>query len=170
MADFLDISTKRIQTLDQRLIPSAMRVLDKCWKDKVPLYIVWGRRSVQEQNLLFRYSRTAPGYSITTRRGGFSAHNYGLALDFCLLRYKRVVGWEDVYDFPFWRHKWFRAVKHFEEEGWESGWRWPTCEPGHVENLFGKTINQLYEEQQDKDRIDRLSHIREQDQDQGFYF
>jgi peptidoglycan L-alanyl-D-glutamate endopeptidase CwlK len=169
MADYLDISTKRIQSLDKRLVEPAMRVLDKCWRDKVPLYIVWGRRTVEEQDLLFRYGRTAPGRVITTRRGGFSAHNYGLALDFALVRYKRIIGWEDVYDFAFWRHKWFRAVKHFEEEGWEAGWRWPSFEPGHVENLLGTTVSQLYNEQQAENWNNRLQNIREQDQDQELY-
>lgn len=168
MSDYLDVSTKRIQSLDKRLVPSALRVLDKCWRNDVQLYVVWGKRTVEEQDLLFRYSRTAPGQSITMRRGGFSAHNYGLALDFCLIRYKRIVGWEDIYEIDYWRHKWFRAVKFFEEEGWEAGWRWPSFEPGHVQNLLGQSITDLYTKQ-NEDRNIRLEDLREQDQDQEFY-
>lgn len=168
MADYLDISTKRIQTLDKRLVDSAMKVLDKCWRNEVPLYIVWGRRTMEEQDLLFRYGRSAPGHVITTRRGGFSAHNYGLALDFALIRYKRIIGWEDVHDFTYWRQKWLRAMKYFEEEGWEAGWRWPSFEPGHVQNLFGQSITDLYTKQ-NEDRNIRLEDLREQDQDQEFY-
>ena len=31
-------------------------------------------------------------------------------------------------------------MKIFEKDGWDSGWRWYNFQPGHVENLLGKTI------------------------------
>ena len=146
MAEFLDISIQRINTLDAKLIPSAMRVFDRCHKEKIPLYIVWGTRTLEQQDLLFRLGRTIPGHIETTNRPGFSAHNYGLALDFCLLFNTELMSWEECYPRTYWKHKWLKAVKHFEEEGWDTGWRWPSFSPGHCENLLGNTILNLYEQ------------------------
>jgi peptidoglycan L-alanyl-D-glutamate endopeptidase CwlK len=146
MTAFLDVSMQRINTLNPKLIAPATRVFEKCIKNKIPIYIVWGARSLEQQDLLFRYGRTIPGQILTTRRAGYSAHNYGLALDFCLLFNTEMMSWEDVYPREYWRNKWLKVVRYFEEEGWESGWRWPSFEPGHVQNLLDNTLTSLYEQ------------------------
>ena len=109
------------------------------------MYVVWGTRTADQQDLMYRFGRTIPGKILTTHRGGYSAHNYGFALDFCLLFNKELLSWEDVYPRDYWRNKWLKVVRYFEEEGWESGWRWPSFEPGHVQNLSGNTLTELYE-------------------------
>jgi hypothetical protein len=164
---YLDVSMQRINTLDSRLIPSATRVFNKCIKNKIPIYIVWGHRTFEQQDLLFRCGRTIPGSIQTTHRGGHSAHNYGLALDFCLLFNKELLSWEDCYPRDYWRNKWLKVVRYFEEEGWTSAWRMPSFEPGHAENLLGNTILGLYEQAQS--RIDRYKNFREQDENQNPY-
>lgn len=146
MSKFLDVSMQRINTLNPKLIPSATRVFEKCVKDKIPLYIVWGSRTFEQQDLLFRFGRTIPGPIHTLHRGGFSAHNYGFALDFCLLFGNNMMSWEEVYPRDYWRNKWLRVVRYFEEEGWEAGWRWPSFEPGHVQNLMDNKLINLYEQ------------------------
>ena len=146
MTAFLDVSMQRINTLNPKLIAPATRVFEKCIKNKIPVYIVWGARTLEQQDLLFRYGRTIPGRIVTTKRGGYSAHNYGLALDFCLLFNTELMSWEDVYPREYWRNKWLKVVRYFEEEGWESGWRWPSFEPGHVQNLLDNTLTSLYEQ------------------------
>lgn len=140
MADFLDISIQRINTINPKLIPSAIRVFDRCHREKIPLYIIWGIRTLEQQELLFRLGRTIPGHIETTNRPGFSAHNYGLALDFCLLFNTELMSWEECYPRKYWKHKWIKAIKYFEEEGWTAKWRHPDFEPGHVENLMGSSI------------------------------
>lgn len=146
MTAFLDVSMQRINTLNPKLIAPATRVFERCVKNKIPIYIVWGSRTLEQQDLLFRYGRTIPGRILTTRRAGYSAHNYGLALDFCLLFNTEMLSWEDVYAREYWRNKWLKVVRYFEEEGWESGWRWPSFEPGHVQNLLNNTLTDLYEQ------------------------
>jgi peptidoglycan L-alanyl-D-glutamate endopeptidase CwlK len=146
MSTLLDVSMQRINTLNTKLIPSATRVFERCHKEKIPVYVVWGSRTVEQQDVLFRLGRTAPGPLQTTKRGGYSAHNYGLALDFCLLFNGALMSWEDCYPRDYWRNKWLKVVRFFEEEGWESGWRWPSFEPGHVQNLLGYTVLDLYEQ------------------------
>ena len=140
MVNFLDVSIQRINTLDPRLIPSATRVFEKCVKQRIPIYIVWGYRTLEQQDTLFRLGRTIPGPIQTIRRASYSAHNYRLALDYCLLYGTQLMSWDEVYPRKYWRNKWLKVMRYFEEEGWESGWRWPSFEPGHVENLMGKSI------------------------------
>ena len=181
MSKYLDISMQRISTLDSSLIPSAMRVFEKCYKNKVPIYIVWGTRNNEQQELLYRCGRTIPGIVQTTRRAGYSAHNYGLALDFCLLFNTEILSWEEVYPRWYWRQKWLRAVMYFEEEGWTSKWRGSDFEPGHLENLMGKdifeymreaneekTIGELKDEQ-DYNRSSGIKNLGEQSQDQNLF-
>lgn len=158
---------QRINTLDPRLIPAATRVFDRCIKEKIPLYIMWGRRTVEQQDLLFRFGRTIPGPVQTTHRGGYSAHNYGMALDFCLLFNKELLSWDDVYERFYWRNKWLKVVRYFEEEGWVSYWRMPSFEPGHVENLMDNTILELYE--QTYNRNYRIEDVRKSNEDQNIY-
>lgn len=133
-------SINRINTLRPILIPSAMRVFERCIKAKIPIYITWGMRTGEEQDLMYRFGRTIPGQCITTRRAGFSAHNYGLALDYCLLFENTLLSWEDVYPRFYWRRKWLKVAAFFEEEGWDSGWRRHSFEPSHVENLLGQDL------------------------------
>jgi peptidoglycan L-alanyl-D-glutamate endopeptidase CwlK len=170
MTAFKELSVSRINTLDSRLVHSAMKVFDKCMRNRIALYIVWGKRSDEEQELLFRYGRDIPGSILTTRRGGHSAHNYGMALDFCLLQDAHMMTWEDCYPRTYWRQKWWKVVQYFEEEGWEAGWRWPSFEPGHVENLLGKTISELKNErEQAKIRDYWDKDVRRSDSDQEFF-
>lgn len=136
MSKFLDISINRINALDVKLIPSATRVFNRCQKEDIPIYIIWGVRTKEEQDLIFRYGRTIPGKVLTMNRGGYSPHQYGLALDFCLLYHTQLLSWEEAYTRRYWRHKWIKVIKYFEEEGWASKWRGYDFEPGHVENLL----------------------------------
>lgn len=151
MSSLLDVSMKRISTLNTKLIPSATKVFERCHKEKIPVYVVWGSRTLEQQDLLYRMSRSIPGPIQTTKRAGYSAHNYGLALDFCLLFNDQLMSWEDCYPRDYWRNKWLKVVRYFEEEGWESGWRWPSFEPGHVQNLLGYTVLDLYEQASNRD-------------------
>lgn len=163
MKGLLDVSMLRINTLNPKLVPSATKVFERCHKEKIPVYIVWGSRTHEQQDVLFRLGRSIPGPIQTVHRPGRSPHNLGLALDFCLLFNDTLLSWEDVYPRDYWRNKWLKVVRYFEEEGWEAGWRWPAFEPGHVQNLLGMTLTQLYE--QIDDRYNRNTDIRKQDQD-----
>jgi peptidoglycan L-alanyl-D-glutamate endopeptidase CwlK len=173
MISHKEISVSRINSLDPRLISSAMKVYNRCMQERIFLYIIWGKRSTEEQNTLYRIGRDISGQILTVRKGGHSAHNYGMALDFCLLQDSYMMTWEDCCNRSYWKKKWWRAVDYFEEEGWESGWRWSSFEPGHVENLLGKSIGELIKEkgehEQDQTRNIWNSNFRGQDPNQEFY-
>ena len=79
---FDSLSVQRINSLNPKLIDSAMRVFNKARSQGIPLYIMWGTRPLRDQELMYRYGRDLPGQVLTNNRPGHSAHNYGLALDF----------------------------------------------------------------------------------------
>lgn len=45
--------------------------------------VVQGLRTFAEQDALYAQGRTKPGKRVTNARGGYSNHNYGLAVDLC---------------------------------------------------------------------------------------
>ena len=143
MIEFVDVSMSRIATLNSIHVESATKAFQKCLSQKLPVYILWGSRTAEEQELLYRFGRTLPGPIVTHRRPGYSPHNFGLALDFCLLDGKKLLSWNDCFHDEVLHEKWLKVVKIFEAEGWTAGWRWPSFEPGHFENLLGLTIGDL---------------------------
>jgi len=46
----------------------------------IQLRIIQGYRTIDEQNLLYAQGRTLPGKKVTWVKGGYSYHNYGLAI------------------------------------------------------------------------------------------
>lgn len=93
---------------------------------------------------MYNFGRTLPGPVLTNKRGGYSAHNYKMALDFCFTQKDKLLTWDDIHSDSLLSRKWWKVIDYFEEQGWESGWRWSSFEPGHVENLLGSTIGELY--------------------------
>lgn len=47
----------------------------------MPILVLHGYRSIEEQNALYAQGRTAPGKRVTNAKGGQSAHNFGMAID-----------------------------------------------------------------------------------------
>ena len=155
---YQSVSLERVNTLSPKLVASATKILDEAWRKRIPAYVIWGSRTIEQQDLLYRYGRSMPGDIVTNKRGGFSPHNYGLALDFCLVHGDKFLSWEDVYHIEYWRLKWRKLIKMFEAEDWTSGWRAVNFQPGHVENLLGNTIGDLHKiyEQENQARHYRL--------------
>lgn len=56
-----------------------------CSDNKIDVRITSGKRSYEEQNRLYDQGRTTYGIIVTNARGGYSAHNYGIAIDFIVL-------------------------------------------------------------------------------------
>jgi hypothetical protein len=48
--------------------------------------VVFTRRTMAEQQKIYNQGRTTPGSIVTRAKPGFSAHNYGLAVDLCPLK------------------------------------------------------------------------------------
>lgn len=55
-----------------------------------------GTRSYAEQDALYDQGRSKPGAKVTNAHGGQSYHNFGMAVDFVLLKGKEAL-WDDKY-------------------------------------------------------------------------
>jgi len=99
---------------------------DKALTGKAKIRITQGVRTIAEQDVMYAQGRTAPGKKITNAKGGQSIHNYGLAVDICLIVNGKA-SWDTAKD---WDNDqiadWYECVKIFALHGWEWGGNWKT--------------------------------------------
>lgn len=73
-------------SLDQLYLPfleEVLTLLATCRARGADYFAVSGYRTDSEQMVLWAQGRTQPGIIVTGAKGGESAHNYGIAVDFC---------------------------------------------------------------------------------------
>ncbi|MRQ22700.1 M15 family peptidase [Riemerella anatipestifer] len=107
-------------------------------------------RTFKEQDELYAIGRTKKGRRVTNAKGGQSYHNYGLAIDICLLADKDNNG---TYETAVWDTKadfdndkvadWQEIVAIFKRYGWTWGGDWRFTDPPHFQKTFGKSIADL---------------------------
>jgi peptidoglycan L-alanyl-D-glutamate endopeptidase CwlK len=76
-----DRSEKAIATLLPQVQPYARALVKKAAQHGISIKVIGGLRTYEEQDELFAQGRTKPGRIVTNARGGFSNHNFGIALD-----------------------------------------------------------------------------------------
>ena len=111
----------------------------------VELRITYGLRTFAEQDKLWAKGRTQPGPKVTNAKGGQSYHNYGFALDFCLLHKDNTVSWsmhEDLNKDGI--DDWHNVVTAFKAKGFEWGGEWQSIKDNpHFQKLFGLNWHQM---------------------------
>ncbi len=103
-------------------------------------------RTRAEQNALYAQGRTDKTKPIVTMaKAGESYHNYGLAIDICLIKNGVEASWDFSKDWDGDGVADLMEVIHiFQMNGWEWAGNWKTFkEKPHVQKTFGKTIMQL---------------------------
>ncbi|MFP7480180.1 M15 family metallopeptidase [Terribacillus saccharophilus] len=63
---------------------SALELIRRAYKEGINAQISHGMRTYAQQNALYAQGRTKPGSKVTNARGGYSNHNFGLAVDYFL--------------------------------------------------------------------------------------
>lgn len=58
----------------------------------VPVMVIFGFRSIKEQDDLYAQGRTKPGNKVTNAKGGSSPHNYNAAIDMA----PTPLDWNDI--------------------------------------------------------------------------
>lgn len=109
-------------------------------------------RTFEEQEELYKIGRTklvdAEGNRlgiVTKARGGQSYHNYGLALDFCIME-SRTATWDVTKDMDKdGKPDWFEVISIFKENGWESGADWKFKDFPHIQKTLGYSVKDLLE-------------------------
>lgn len=87
------VSISRLDGLHPKVRDTFKAFIDTCEeKLNIKLRIMQGMRSITYQNELYAQGRSKPGSIVTNAKGGSSFHNYGLAVDLCVLN-DTVVDW-----------------------------------------------------------------------------
>ncbi|WP_020616134.1 M15 family metallopeptidase [Paenibacillus daejeonensis] len=138
-------SAKAIAGLLPVVQEAAKRLVDRSYGRGVPIVITQGLRTIAEQDALYAQGRTAPGPIVTNARGGYSNHNYGVALDFALLLPDgRNVSWDMKRDGDGdGQADWMEVVEEAKRLGFSWGGDWVSFKDyPHLEMTFGLTTAQ----------------------------
>lgn len=138
----MDTPTKnRIAKLHPSVRKEVTKIIkecDKALKGKAKVRITQGLRTFREQDDLYALGRTIVnpngktskkpmGNKVTNAKGGQSIHNYGFAVDICLIIDEKIASWDTTKD---WDNDqvadWYECVKIFAKHGWEWGGNWKT--------------------------------------------
>ena len=141
------ISAERAKKLHPAIKMEVLDLLAACSNKNVPIRIVQGLRTIDEQNALYAQGRTADGKIVTNAKGGDSWHNYGMAIDFCLLRQGNAISWNRDEDADKDGQKdWHEVVDLFLSKGFEWGGNWTSFpDYPHFQKTGGLTIKKAKE-------------------------
>lgn len=142
------VSIDRLNRLHPKIRKEALELfnLANCkLTGRAKVRIVQGLRTFDEQAALYAQGRTKPGPVVTNAAPGKSFHNYGLAIDFCLLIDGKEISWETGKDFDGDRvADWMEVVEVFKTFGWTWGGDFKSLKDlPHFEKTFGKSWSDL---------------------------
>jgi peptidoglycan L-alanyl-D-glutamate endopeptidase CwlK len=130
---------KRIELLHPSVREEMIAIVNDCnlaLTGIAKIRITDGLRTHEEQTKLYALGRTIVnpvgktlkkpmGNKVTNAKAGESNHNYGFAVDICLIINNKVASWDIAKD---WDNDqvadWYECVKIFAKKGWEWGGNW----------------------------------------------
>ena len=122
------ITIKNIATLHPSVINEVEKIITECdlaLTGRAKIRITQGSRTFDEQEKLYAQGRTTLGKKVTNAKPGQSIHNYGFAVDICLIIDNKIASWDTAKD---WDNDqiadWYECVKIFAKNGWEWGGNW----------------------------------------------
>jgi len=142
----------KLDLLHPSLRQEALHIYEEIRDRGVSIRVTDSLRTFGEQNALFAKGRTEPGKIVTYAKGGQSFHNYGLALDFCLLTEEgRQVSWDRTLDLDGDQLRdWDEVVSVFKHHGWDWGGDWARFKDyPHFEKANGFSTAELLERYRD---------------------
>jgi peptidoglycan L-alanyl-D-glutamate endopeptidase CwlK len=124
------ISLQRIEKLHPLVREEVKRIIKECDEaltGRAKVRITQGLRSFEEQEKLYAIGRITTGKKVTNAKAGQSIHNYGFAVDICMMIDGKVASWDTAKD---WDNDkiadWYECVKIFAKNGWDWGGNWKT--------------------------------------------
>lgn len=129
---------KKLHPLVREEVTQIIKQCDEALTGRAKVRITQGTRTFEEQVALYAQGRTKPGKKVTNAKPGQSIHNYGLAVDICLIIDGKTVSWDTVKDWDNDRiADWYECVKIFAKNGWDWGGNWKTFKDlPHFERRF----------------------------------
>lgn len=158
------ISLDRIELLHPSVREEAMEIYKKITEaltGRASCRFTQTLRTFKEQDDLFAKGRTklfsANGErvgKVTNAKGGQSYHNYGLAIDFCLVIDGKLASWDWQKDFDNDKTAdWMEVVNIFKSYGWEWGGDWKFIDRPHFQKTFGLSTKELLKRHNNKNFI-----------------
>jgi len=156
------ITIERASLLHPAIRLDVISLLSVCVEKQVPIRIVQGLRTHEDQSLLYGKGRSTEQLAavgidvkyakpfdkiVTKALPGSSWHSYGLAIDFCLLRGEKQISWDRDEDLDRDGEKdWGEVVNAFMSKGFEWGGNWTNFpDYPHLQKTFGLTIKKAKE-------------------------
>ncbi|SET61957.1 M15 family metallopeptidase [Paenibacillus sp. NFR01] len=132
-------SAAKLAGLEPTVRQAATALIEFAYAHGVPIVITQGLRTIAEQDKLYAQGRTAPGQIVTNSRGGYSYHNFGVAIDFTLLLPDGGVSWDAKRDGDGdGLADWSEVVADAKRLGWEWGGDWSSFKDlPHFQMDFG---------------------------------
>ncbi|MDI3525845.1 MAG: peptidoglycan LD-endopeptidase CwlK [Tenuifilum sp.] len=156
------ISVERIKKLHPKVRDEVLSIYHELVRQKVPIRITDTLRTFEEQEELYSRGRTKPGKIVTKAKPGRSYHNYGLALDFCLLMNDgKKASWSRTADLNAnQKADWEEIVALFKHYGWEWGGDWASFKDyPHLQKTFGFSTSQLLKKVNDGE-VDENGYVK----------
>ena len=151
------ISQPRVDKLHP-LVKNLFEVfIDECERQLgITLRVVQGLRTFAEQDALYAIGRTKlkdeKGNKlkiVTKAKGGYSYHNYGLAIDVVPL----------IDGVPQWSYDYSKLATIADKYGIESGSRWRFKDKPHFQIIDGYTVQQLLDKH-DASEVDKDGYVK----------
>lgn len=153
------VSIDRIMKLHPLVRFEILHLMKQCYKSNVKIRVVQGLRTIAEQDALYAQGRTKPGPIVTNAKGGYSNHNYGLSIDFCLLNANGSISWSQIQDADKdGKADWMEVVEVFKQRGYEWGGNWKFKDTPHLEKTFNMSVKQLMK-LQTSGKIDKDGYV-----------
>lgn len=156
------ISEARIKLLHPAIRDEVLSLMDAAEKlipENAAIRIVQGLRTFAEQEKLYAIGRTLPGRKVTNAKAGSSYHNWGLAIDFCLLY---DIDGNGSFEKLSWKvnDDWKTVGIVFEDANWSWGHRWSKfTDSPHLEKTFGFDWRQLLAKHKAKHFIEGTEYV-----------
>lgn len=141
-----NITQQRINKLHPIVRDEVQKIISECdtaLTGRAKVRITQGTRTWQEQAKLYAQGRTVSGKKVTNAKPGQSIHNYGLAVDICLIIDGKTASWDTAKDWDKDQiADWYECVRIFAKHGWDWGGNWKTFKDlPHFEKKSIKTKN-----------------------------
>lgn len=76
-----EITAEKLKEVHPVLADRITKLYEECDRHNLPIRVTTGLRTHEEQNALFDQGRAIPGHIVTDAKGGYSAHQFGYAVD-----------------------------------------------------------------------------------------
>lgn len=124
------VTRQRIDELHPSVRSEVEIIINECNQaltGRAKVRITQGLRTFKEQDDLYAQGRSKPGKKVTNAKGGQSIHNYGFAVDICLIIDGKTASWDTAKD---WDNDqiadWQECVNIFKKHNWNWGGDWKT--------------------------------------------